>query len=112
MKQWKALAVAAVAGMAVAAAAYAATGPNILTTLSSTQLVRIFNAGSPGSTQGWTTLSTLANSGILVGPYPTATTGAGTQTFTNSPCTGLTTEEWVPVSIKGQTGTWFVAACQ
>lgn len=41
-----------------------------------------------------------------------STTGAGTETFTNSPCTGLTTEQWVPVKITGQTGTWYVPACQ
>ena len=41
-----------------------------------------------------------------------STTGAGTQTFINSPCTGMTTEQWVPVGITGQTGTWYVPACQ
>jgi hypothetical protein len=41
-----------------------------------------------------------------------STTGAGTATFTNSPCTGLTTEQWFPVKINGQTGTWYVPACQ
>jgi hypothetical protein len=42
----------------------------------------------------------------------TSSTGAGTQTFTNSPCSGLTTERWVPIAITGQTGTWYIAACQ
>ena len=41
-----------------------------------------------------------------------STTGAGTETFTNSPCTGLTTEKWIPVQITGQTGTFYVPACQ
>lgn len=41
-----------------------------------------------------------------------STTGSGAQTFTNSPCTGLTTERWVPVAITGQSGTWYVPACQ
>lgn len=41
-----------------------------------------------------------------------SSTGAGTQTLTNSPCTTLTTAQWVPVQIAGQTGTWFVPACQ
>ena len=41
-----------------------------------------------------------------------STTGAGTETFTNSPCSGLTTEQWAPVKIAGQTGTWFIPACQ
>ena len=41
-----------------------------------------------------------------------STTGAGAQTFTNSPCAGLTTEKWIPVSITGQSGTWYVPACQ
>lgn len=44
--------------------------------------------------------------------FASSTTGAGTQTFTNSPCTGLTTEQWIPVAITGQTGTWYVPACQ
>lgn len=44
--------------------------------------------------------------------FSTSSTGASTQTFTNSPCTGTTTEKWIPVSITGQTGTWFVPACQ
>lgn len=42
----------------------------------------------------------------------TSATGAGTQTFTNSPCSGLTTERWVPVTVPGQTGTWYMPACQ
>lgn len=43
---------------------------------------------------------------------PTSSTGAGTQTFMNSPCSTLTTERWMPVQITGQTGTWYVPACQ
>jgi len=47
-------------------------------------------------------------------PFQTSssTTGAGTETFTNSPCTGLTTEQWVPIKISGQSGTWYIPACQ
>lgn len=42
-----------------------------------------------------------------------STTGAGTQTFTNSPCTGsLTTERWIGVAITGQSGAWYIPACQ
>jgi hypothetical protein len=44
--------------------------------------------------------------------YPSSTTGGSTQTYTNSPCTGTTTAQWVPVQIVGQTGTWYLAACQ
>lgn len=44
--------------------------------------------------------------------FRTSTTGASTQTFTNSPCSGLTTEKWIPVEITGQTGTWNIPACQ
>lgn len=44
--------------------------------------------------------------------FATSSTGAGTQTYTNSPCSGLTTEKWIPVTITGQTGTWYVPACQ
>jgi hypothetical protein len=44
--------------------------------------------------------------------FPASTTGAGAQTFTNSPCSGLTTERWVPITISGQTGTWYLPACQ
>lgn len=41
-----------------------------------------------------------------------STTGTGAQTFTNSPCTGLMTERWVPIGITGQSGTWYMPACQ
>lgn len=44
--------------------------------------------------------------------YAASTAGAGTQTFTNSPCSTLTTERWIPAQITGQTGTWYVPACQ
>lgn len=44
--------------------------------------------------------------------YASSTTGAGTQTFLNSPCTGLTSEQWIPVTITGQTGTWYIPTCQ
>ncbi len=44
--------------------------------------------------------------------FRTSSTGVGAQTFTNSPCTGLTTEQWLSVEISGQSGTWFVPACQ
>lgn len=57
----------------------------------------------------------LVNSTVLFGQPPkfaSSTTGAGTQTFTNSPCSGLTTERWIPVQITGQSGTWNVPACQ
>jgi hypothetical protein len=104
----------------MASAAIAAGFPNILTTLATTQLVRIYYANSPGSTQGYASLATLAafigtqeGAGILAGPYPApTTTGTGTQTFTNSPCTTLTTEDWVPVTLTGKTGTWYIPACQ
>jgi hypothetical protein len=44
--------------------------------------------------------------------FSSSTTGASVQTFANSPCsTSLTTEQWIPVSITGQTGTWYVPAC-
>jgi hypothetical protein len=60
------------------------------------------NVGNSGSN------TTLAGTLTLA----TSTTGAATQTFTNSPCSGLTSERWVPVAITGQTGTWYVPACQ
>lgn len=44
--------------------------------------------------------------------FATSSTGAGTQTFANSPCSGLTSERWIPVGITGQTGTWYIPACQ
>lgn len=44
--------------------------------------------------------------------FRTSSTGAGVQTFTNSPCTTLNTEQYIPVEITGQSGTWFIAACQ
>jgi hypothetical protein len=44
--------------------------------------------------------------------FASSTTGAATQTFTNSPCAGTTTAKWIPVQITGQTGTWNIPACQ
>jgi hypothetical protein len=44
--------------------------------------------------------------------FNASTTSSGTQTFTNSPCSSLSTERWVPVSINGQSGTWYFPACQ
>ncbi len=44
--------------------------------------------------------------------FASSTTGAGAQTFTNSPCGTLTTERWIPVTIAGQSGTWNIPACQ
>lgn len=38
-------------------------------------------------------------------------TGASTQTFTNSPCSALTTERWIKVKIVGSTSQFFVPAC-
>jgi hypothetical protein len=62
------------------------------------------------------TIMTLGTTGVLTltaAPvFASSATGAATQTFTNAPCaTSLTTEQWVPVSITGQTGTWYVPAC-
>lgn len=46
--------------------------------------------------------------------YPS--TGANTQTFTNSPCSSSTTsEQWIPIKIFSGTGTnstYYVPACQ
>jgi hypothetical protein len=53
-----------------------------------------------------------------VGPPPvfySPTTGSGTQTFTNSPCAGTTSEQWIPVKIYSGTGTnstYYIPACQ
>jgi hypothetical protein len=44
--------------------------------------------------------------------FASSSTGSSTQTFTNSPCSGLTTEQWIPVTITGQTGTWNIPACK
>ena len=41
-----------------------------------------------------------------------STTGAGVQTLTNSPCVTLTAAQWVPVTITGQSGTFYVPACK
>jgi hypothetical protein len=46
--------------------------------------------------------------------FGNSVSGSGsTQTFTNSPCTGTTTEQWIPVQIYGTAGgTWYIPACQ
>lgn len=44
--------------------------------------------------------------------FASSATGVGTQTFVNSPCTtSLTNEQWVPVTITGQSGTWYFPTC-
>lgn len=48
----------------------------------------------------------------IASQYASSTTGAGVQTMTNSPCTGLTVGQWIPISITGQTGTWYLFACK
>lgn len=57
---------------------------------------------------------TLGGAIVLAGQptFASSTTGVGTQTFTNSPCVGLTTAQWIPVTITGQTGTWNIPACK
>lgn len=68
------------------------------------------------STPGVAIPGSLAVTGVLAlsaqPKFASSSSGAGAQTFTNSPCTGLASERWIPVSITGQSGTWFVPACQ
>jgi hypothetical protein len=79
---------------------YAAPGtPTLAIGPTSATQISLGNSGSNTTLAGTLTLAT-------------STTGAATQTFTNSPCSGLTSERWVPVAITGQTGTWYVPACQ
>ena len=62
-----------------------------------------------------TVLLTINNSVAAFGvplQFASSTTGSGTQTFANSPCTALTQEHWIPVQIAGQSGTWYLGACQ
>ena len=72
----------------------------------------VAKAGSSGSTQNSKTEAFRIAADSALPKWPSSSTGAGTETFTNSPCTGLTTEQWIPVEITGQTGTWYVPACQ
>ena len=44
--------------------------------------------------------------------FQLSTTGSSSQTYTNSPCTNTTTAHWIPVGITGQSGTFYLAACQ
>lgn len=102
MKKWLKSGIAAGAVLIVGSIAWAYTQYNV-TALTANQLIRIYQ--SQGSTFGYAP----ANQ-FVFGANPT--TGSGTQTFTNSPCTvSGTTELWLPVVITGQTGTWYVPAC-
>jgi hypothetical protein len=92
-------------GMVVGAAAWAAAAPGIVTLFTSSQLLRVY--GSPGSTTGYV----LANQ-MVSGASTPNTSGSATETFTNSPCTGTTTQQWLPVKITSLTGTYYVPACQ
>lgn len=80
-------------------------------------IFQVAPAGSTASTKNaYSTALTIAQdlsttfAGTTV--FAASTTGASTSTFTNSPCTGLTTEQWVAIKITGQSGTWYVPACQ
>ena len=44
--------------------------------------------------------------------FQSSTTGANSQTYTNSPCANTTTAHWIPIAITGQVGTLYLAACQ
>lgn len=76
----------------------------------------IMTATSIQGTPAVTIPGTLTVTGVMTlsaqPVYASSSTGAGVQTFTNSPCSGLTTARWIPVSITGQSGTWNVPACQ
>lgn len=73
---------------------------------------KVSKAGTTGSAQNAQTEAFRIAAATALPQWPSSSTGAGTETFTNSPCTGLTTEQWIPVQVTGQTGTWFVPACQ
>jgi hypothetical protein len=75
-------------------------------------IFKVAKAGSNGSNQNAETEGFRIAAATALPQWPSSTTGAGTQTFLNSPCTGLTTEQWIPVQITGQTGPWYIAACQ
>jgi hypothetical protein len=90
-------------GLGVGIGAFAA--PNILTLFASNQLIRAY--GSPGSTAGYVSAYQ-----FVTGARTPSTTGSATETFVNSPCTGTTTQQWLPVTITGLTGTYYVPACQ
>lgn len=68
-----------------------------------------FGNGTQGSS-----IATLQMSSFILGGTPQFqqfSTGASTQTFTNSPCSALTTERWLKVKIVGSTSQFFVPAC-
>lgn len=73
---------------------------------------KVAQAGGSGSSQNSLTEGFRIAADNALPKWPSSSTGAGTQTLTNSPCTGLTTEQWIPVEITGQTGKWYVPACQ
>lgn len=75
-------------------------------------IFKVAKAGSTGSTQNSETEGFRIAAATALPQWPSSTTGAGTATFTNAPCTGLTTEQWLPVQITGQSGTWYLGACQ
>ncbi|HET6610121.1 MAG TPA: hypothetical protein VFG62_25880 [Rhodopila sp.] len=115
------LTVTACSGSAIASGGLSITTPGVVASSPPTSIS--FAMPNGGTNAVVATTWTLANSlqlnpsggAITMGGQVTlasSTTGAGAQTFTNSPCTGLTTERWVPISITGQSGTFYVPACQ
>ena len=75
-------------------------------------IFKVSEAGTTGTAQNAQTEAFRIAAATALPQWPSSSTGAGTETFTNSPCTALTTEQWVSIQITGQTGVWFVPACQ
>lgn len=68
-----------------------------------------FGVGSAQSSAATLQMSSFIISGTP--KFNVFSTGASTQTFTNSPCSTLTTERWIKVTIVGSTSNFFVPAC-
>lgn len=70
-------------------------------------------AGLNGTPIGATTsaAASVTTLTLSTATFSTSNTGAGTQTFTNSPCGALTTERWLPVKITGSVSLFFIPAC-
>lgn len=71
----------------------------------------IFNAKNASGTA----MLAATDGGVSFGgtvQFSSQTSGGGTQTFTNSPCTtSLTTAEWIPVTVAGSGTTLYIPAC-
>jgi hypothetical protein len=102
----------------VGAAAYCT---NCLTLAGATGGVPAFLNTAEGWITPWGTTPSTSNQAFSIAgavtlgtflTFASSTTGSSSQSYTNSPCANTTVARWIPIAITGQSGAFYVAACQ